>query len=144
MNNQLINSSIVNQSQQVTTYLVFDDYEVQLIQVTSGDSKPVIFQSKDGKILQATPISGASIANRSFIHSSKINGHYIILSNSKKRNNSQQQQQTDNTSLETHQLHQNCSPTIATVYTSSSFDNERYTLTNNTATMTTEQLTSNM
>ncbi|CAF0814604.1 unnamed protein product [Rotaria sp. Silwood1] len=144
MNNQFINSSIINQSHQVTTYLVFDDNKVQLVQISIGNSKPVIFLNEDGKILQATPLPGAVIVNRPFIHSSKINGHYIILSNSKIRNNIQQQQQAASTSVETQQLHRNCSQTITTVHTSSSFEKARHTLTNNTAIMTTKQLTSNI
>ncbi|CAF4185935.1 unnamed protein product, partial [Rotaria sp. Silwood2] len=119
-NNQLINSP---QCQQVTTYLVFDDNEVQLIQVTGGDSKPVTFQNEDGVNLQATPIPGASIANRSITHASKINGHCIILSDSKKRNNvQQQQQQTGNASLETQQVYQNSSYVVTDADTNPTFD----------------------
>ena len=83
-----------NQTQAFPIYLVVDTNEVQVsgifhlfnvekpfllaFQVSNDDPKPVRFQNEDHKILKDISTPGASIANQSFMISSRTNGDYFI------------------------------------------------------------------
>lgn len=99
-----------------TTYLVFDGGQGQLVQVANDGPKPVTFRNQSGQLLQATPITVVSTPNQPVVSSFPINGDCSLLSNS--------------------------SQTITTVRTSSSIDlQQQTTLTSDTTTLTTQQLT---
>ncbi|CAF3485482.1 unnamed protein product [Rotaria socialis] len=100
----------------LTTYLVVDGNQGQLVQVSNDGQTPVTFRNQVGQVLQATPITVVSPANQPTISSFTTNGDCSLLSNT--------------------------SQTITTVRTSSSIDLQRQTtLTSGTTTMTTQQLT---
>ncbi|CAF4264352.1 unnamed protein product, partial [Rotaria magnacalcarata] len=100
----------------LTTYLVVDGNQGQLVQVSNDGQTPVTFRNQVGQVLQATPITVVSPANQPTISSFTTNRDCSLLSNT--------------------------SQTITTVRTSSSIDLQRQTtLTSGTTTMTTQQLT---
>ncbi|CAF1206065.1 unnamed protein product [Rotaria sordida] len=134
----VIKPSATNQSQGFTTYLVVDGNQGQLVQVANDGQKPITFRNQSGQILQATPITVVSAANQPVIPSFQTNGDSSILSNSSQINTFQQPTVTP---LTTQQSHQNSSQTVTTVRTSSTIDMQRTTLTSDTTTMTTQQLT---
>ncbi|CAF3979677.1 unnamed protein product [Rotaria sp. Silwood2] len=157
----IVKPSTTNQSHGFTTYLVVDGNQGQLVQVANDGQKPVTFRNQAGQILQATPITVVSAANQPVIPTFQTNGDSSILSNSPQINSFQQQQQQQPavTPLATQQSHQNSSQTVTTVRTSSTIDMQRSntfpllskrfyntfffpaTLTSDTTTMTTQQLT---
>ncbi|CAF0913134.1 unnamed protein product [Rotaria sp. Silwood1] len=135
----VVKPSTTNQSQGFTTYLVVDGNQGQLVQVANDGQKPITFRNQSGQILQATPITVVSAANQPVIPTFHTNGDSSILSNAPQINTFQQQPAV--TPLATQQSHQNSSQTVTTVRTSSTIDMQRTTLTSDTTTMTTQQLT---
>ncbi|CAF5215680.1 unnamed protein product, partial [Rotaria magnacalcarata] len=83
----------------LTTYLVVDGNQGQLVQVSNDGQTPVTFRNQVGQVLQATPITVVSPANQPTISSFTTNRDCSLLSNT--------------------------SQTITTVRTSSSIDLQR-------------------